>query len=311
MSTDENLLKSPLHRSAIRALDSTFGSGHYSTKAAYRDRFSTFERFAASHGIDHAKNISQSLVDEYVAHVLGRIKSGTLAESTAVNMLSCMNVVLKNIVGDSRFFRAPSHYLPTRTYTRTQIPGGLDLSSVAQAYRYLTSKGHEETAVVILMLRVLGLRRKEGLLQDYARMHAESANGYVVVIEGTKNGRGRYVERRVPISPIVIPILERAARLQSGFHSLIPEGVSYRTMLHRFQYRYDKARKLFDLRQPRDLRAAYACDRYQAITGVPAPLIAGRRIASKEVDRDARLHISRELGHARASVCKSYVGDSK
>lgn len=56
-----------------------------------------------------------------------------------------------------------------------------------------------------------------------------------------------------------------------------------------------------------DQRAAYACDRYQVITGQPAP-VCGGGIPDREADMAARYQISEELGHGRADVASSYIG---
>ena len=60
-----------------------------------------------------------------------------------------------------------------------------------------------------------------------------------------------------------------------------------------------------------DMRAAYACERYQAITGFPSPVITGMRQADKAIDTQARAIISQELGHNRIDVIAAYIGSSK
>ena len=60
-----------------------------------------------------------------------------------------------------------------------------------------------------------------------------------------------------------------------------------------------------------DMRAAYACERYQAITGYPAPVIAGKRQADKALDKKARTILAQELGHNRTDVVAAYIGSSR
>jgi hypothetical protein len=60
-----------------------------------------------------------------------------------------------------------------------------------------------------------------------------------------------------------------------------------------------------------DMRAAYACERYQAITGHPAPVITGIRQADKALDKKARILLAQELGHNRTDVVAAYIGSSK
>ncbi len=59
-----------------------------------------------------------------------------------------------------------------------------------------------------------------------------------------------------------------------------------------------------------DLRAAYACDRYQQLTGYAAPAVVGARLADRETDVSARKIISAELGHGRIDVVAAYVGSA-
>ncbi|MNM94198.1 hypothetical protein D3C81_1065940 [compost metagenome] len=58
-----------------------------------------------------------------------------------------------------------------------------------------------------------------------------------------------------------------------------------------------------------ELRAAYACERYEQITHHLAPINGGRcRRLDPRLDREARLQISYELGHGRIDVVSAYIG---
>ena len=54
-------------------------------------------------------------------------------------------------------------------------------------------------------------------------------------------------------------------------------------------------------------RAAYACERYETLTGHPAPVLGGV-ITDRDQDREARERISAELGHGRIDVVSEYIG---
>ena len=61
------------------------------------------------------------------------------------------------------------------------------------------------------------------------------------------------------------------------------------------------------------LRHAYAQARYEELTGWKCPATGGpdRKILTqeqRELDREARLIISRELGHEREQVTVAYLG---
>ena len=61
------------------------------------------------------------------------------------------------------------------------------------------------------------------------------------------------------------------------------------------------------------LRHAYAQNRYEDLTGWKAPAAGGPKAKTliseqRETDRQARLTISRELGHEREQVTAAYFG---
>ena len=67
------------------------------------------------------------------------------------------------------------------------------------------------------------------------------------------------------------------------------------------------------LSQMHGLRHAYAQNRYEELTGWKAPAAGGleTKVLTKEqreLDREARLIISRELGHEREQVTAAYLG---
>lgn len=58
-----------------------------------------------------------------------------------------------------------------------------------------------------------------------------------------------------------------------------------------------------------ELRAAYACERYEKITQHRAPINGGQCCElDKHLDREARRQISYELGHGRIEVVAAYIG---
>jgi len=58
-----------------------------------------------------------------------------------------------------------------------------------------------------------------------------------------------------------------------------------------------------------ELRAAYACERYEQITQHRAPINGGQcYLVDRNLDRDARRQISYELGHGRIDVIGAYIG---
>ena len=144
------------------------------------------------------------------------------------------------------------------------------------------------------------------VFQNVARGALQEAQerGAVTISEGTKGG----LEREIPItSPAQLEALQRAAEAQGGDKSMIPSDQSWKS------WREQDLRDARDLVSAytggglHDLRAAYACERYEALTGHAAPA-AGGSISDRDADREARETIASELGHGRIDVVGEYVG---
>ena len=76
---------------------------------------------------------------------------------------------------------------------------------------------------------------------------------------------------------------------------------------------YERQTKVADLVRNHGLRHGYALRRYEEVTGWKAPAAGGPpqrtlKGARRRIDREARLAISRELGHSRLQIVTVYLG---
>ena len=90
---------------------------------------------------------------------------------------------------------------------------------------------------------------------------------------------------------------------------MIPSAKTYRQQLRVYEAETSRA----GLSKMHGLRHAYAQTRYQELTGWQAPAAGGPQVraltpAQRELDRQARLTISQELGHERPQVVAVYCG---
>lgn len=121
----------------------------------------------------------------------------------------------------------------------------------------------------------------------------------------TKGGK----EREIPILTDAQRKLLDQAKALAGSGSLIPSQLLYIDQLNRF-----KAQTAFaGIDRVHGLRHAYAQARYLELTGWRAPAMGGptsRQLSPqmKNIDRQARLVISRELGHEREQITAIYLG---
>jgi hypothetical protein len=112
----------------------------------------------------------------------------------------------------------------------------------------------------------------------------------------TKGGR----EREIPIRNEEQRRVLDEAKCLAGRGSLIPAGKRYVDQLRRFEYQCAKA----GIHRVHGHRHEYAQTRYRELTGWSALTAGGPRSreltpVQREIDHQARLTISRELGHER------------
>ena len=76
---------------------------------------------------------------------------------------------------------------------------------------------------------------------------------------------------------------------------------------------YDKQLNRANVKHPHGLRHAYAQERYKDLTGWKCPACGGATLRQlteeqRNIDREARLIISSELGHSREQITTTYLG---
>jgi len=293
------------------ALADRYGDGHYGTQAAHSERWNQFCRYAREQGVRDVRQVTEALVKDYGHSLQQQVAVDEMAVSYAQNLLSSINVVLETMRGDLQVRVSPSELVGERSSVRQEIPAGLERERLQQAASDLRDRGEERVAVIAELARELGLRFREASLLDCQRALQQTEHkGAVNITEGTKGGRGHLVDRWVQVLPLATVTLQRAAELQGEGRNLIPEGSSYAQWRDHAYHAWSGVSHESGLKGFHDLRAAYACERYQQLTGCPAPVVAGERVASKEADRTARETISTELGHGRVDVVSAYVGSA-
>jgi site-specific recombinase XerD len=306
---------------AKMALQDFYGQGHYETVATHTDRWAQFANWARAVGVrDLAKTDNRELAKAYAEHVKAEIEKGNIAVSTAQNRISTVNVVFAALRGDRHVRISPREYAGPRSNVRTVTPAALDENRVQNAATTLREAGLNRAAAVLELARTFGVRREEAIKANLDRWSRE-ANRYdeisktyrINVIDGTKGGRD--ADRWIIISEAQRQALQHALDARPlGSANLIAPHERYVDVAIARSSELNRARdilKQHGLPGYHDARAAYACARYEQITGYPAPAVAGMRLASKALDRQARVTISTELGHGRIDVLVSYVGSSR
>ncbi len=185
-------------------------------------------------------------------------------------------------------------------------------STVAQESKAMTLPSEQLVRVTCAYVRLslelqrrFGLRREESIKfrVSYAWREHDPEHIY---LKGswTKGGRPRAIPVRTPIQR---GLLRRVADL-CGNGSLIPDGKTYRDQLGRYKSECVRA----GIQGAHGLRHLYAQERYEELSGLPAPVNASNTppitLAQREKHDEARQVVSEELGHGRLQIVESYIG---
>lgn len=300
---------------ANNALESRYGggnyegseAGHYNTVAAHKERFDKFIAFAKDEGISDAQKITQDTLDKYAEQVAD---SG-YSISYAQNLISSVNVVLSALSGTNTLKVSPSEAVGQRSHVRTEVPGGIERTAVKTAGGSMREAGLNRAAAVIGLAREFGLRGKEACIGELNRWAKEAATQQAInITEGTKGGRGREVDRWIPVTASGLEALNRALEASpEGSRNLLAAGEKYIQFVNGELNRARTHLKAAGIEKYHDLRSAYACERYQQLTGFQAPVLTGGVMtADRDSDWAAREVLTNALGHGRIDVIASYIG---
>lgn len=261
-----------------------------------------FTSWAKEHNVKQMERISPDLVKQYGQELAQKVDDSEIKSSTAQDRVTAVNRVL-HLAGRSDWKSISSTKecgIAKCSHIRERAPDALDRNVyLARLANVASPRG----VAICELARNLGLRSKEASLLDArkALQHAQE-NGFIRVKDGSKGGRLREI-------PIInkgqLDTLQLAAQAQGSAAAVMPPDLNWK------QWRQGELRTVREaVGGLHELRSAYACERYEAITGHAAPC-AGGQILDKDVDYGARLVISEELGHGRTDVVSEYVGGRK
>jgi len=232
----------------------------------------------------------QSLVDLWLKQ--------DLSPGTIKNRMSCLRwwaekVNKRAVVASSNDF----YGIPDRQFVSDQSKAK-DL-----AEEQLAQVRDEHVRMSLRLQQAFGLRREEAI--KIQPRWADRGKHLHLKASWTKGGR----ERTVPIRTTEQrAVLEKAKQL-AGLGALIPGGRKYIAQLRIYERHTANA----GLSKMHGLRHAYAQQRYRELTGWPSPHAGGPSKgklseAQRRRDQQARLAISKELGHVREQITAVYLG---
>ncbi len=194
--------------------------------------------------------------------------------------------------------RSNEHYgIPDRRFVTNESKAKTVTSEQLEKIR------DDHVRMSLELQQAFGLRREEAM--KIRPCIADRDDHLFLQPSWTKGGRERIVPIRTEQQR---EVLNRAHRL-AGRGSLIPANRNYVQQMRVYEGNTRRA----GLHHMHGLRHAYAQNRYEELTGCRCPAAGGP--GAKELDPDqrdldceARLIISRELGHDREQVTTTYLG---
>lgn len=300
-----------------QALRDLFGGGHYGTVKAHGDRWQAFVRWCRSDdgpGFNDARQINRQILLDYAGHLRQQVEHGAINIATAQNRLSSVNRTMAALRGD-QYVKVPSPSTVLgmrRTSVRHSVPQGQDREYVKRIVDELCEHQQPRAAAIAQLARATGMRLREAILADFPRLKREAEQfGKINIQDGTKGGRsGASAPRWLTVDDHIRDALRFTEQVSpDGSRNLLAPNERYidfqqgivrpaRDILHTHK-----------LKGFHELRAAYACERYEQITHHLAPINGGRCLQHhRPLDGEARAQISYELGHSRIDVVRAYIG---
>jgi hypothetical protein len=199
-----------------------------------------------------------------------------------------------------------------RTSVRLSVPQGQDREQVKRIVDVLCEHQMPRAAAIAQLARATGMRLREAILADLPRLQREAEQlGKINIQDGTKGGRsGASAHRWVTVDDHIRIALAFALQVSpDGSHNLLAPDENYLDFQQRIVRPTRYILHKHNLKGFHELRAAYACNRYEQITHHLAPINGGSYYQlDRHLDREARVQISYELGHGRIDVASAYIG---
>lgn len=292
------------------------GNISYATEAAYSIEWNCFSEWCAIRGIKKMENVTFNFVQMYGIEQADMIDAEEISIGTAHNKVCAVNTVMRlathQLPAKERWRSVSATKdcgIPKRSAIRQIPPTALDRAIYENALSTVIEKFGKKGRAIVELCREWGLRSKEASLLDVQNAAAEASDrGWITISKGTKGGLVRSIQLQTREQAAA---LVQAAEAQGDDLAVMPINENWK------QWREGKLRAIRETIQENtfgdglhDLRASYACERYQMITKNAAPC-TGSKILNKAIDKVAREQISNELGHSRIDVVARYVGGRK
>lgn len=250
------------------------------------------------HGIGFRGMGVQSLRQKHVKALVNLWLGKKISPGTIKNRMSCMRWWAEKVNRRCVIARSNEYYgIPDRKFISEES------KATRLSHDGLAQVKDEHVRVSLQLQQAFGLRREEAIKIN---PHWASQGQHLVLKSSwTKGGR----QRSIPINTHEQRDVLEQARQLAGRGSLIPLHRNYVQQLKVYERHTANA----GLSKMHGLRHAYAQQRYKVLTGWDCPHAGGLyrvqlSAEQRQLDQEARLSISAELGHEREQITSVYLG---
>lgn len=287
-------LQFDIHQMCLRNRD-----GSFSTRAARERALDLCARQLKSLGYGQMR--AQSLKPKHVDALVGLWTAEGITAGTLKNRMAYLRWWAEKVGRESVIPKENASLgIPERSLTSAE---GKQLALDADKLVLIED---ERIKLSLLLQDQFGLRREESLkFQPNYAIRRDTPDTLHLKDSWTKGGLARTVPIRTADQRWVLgKVVEMA-----GKGSLIPPERSYVQHVRVYEAELRKA----GISRAHGLRHAYAQRRYEELTGWKAPHAGGPKSKDltpeqKITDREARLTISKEMGHGREEITVVYLG---
>ena len=250
------------------------------------------------HAMGYRKMQARSLKPKHIEALVKHWQERDLSIGTIKNRMATLRWWSAKVNKQNVMARSNEFYgIPDRRFVTNESKA----KDITQ--QQLSKVKDEHVRMSLELQRAFGLRREEAM--KFQPSYADQKDHVRLKASWTKGGKARSIPVRTQSQRAVLD----KARALAGFGSLIPSHRSYVQQLRVYEGNTTRA----GLSSMHGLRHAYAQERYEELTDWKCPATGGpdRTALSpeqKELDREARLTISQELGHEREQITTAYCG---
>ena len=240
----------------------------------------------------------RSLKPKHIEALVDHWLKTDIATGTIKNRMSAVRWWARKVNKQNVVARSNDHY---GISNRIFVTNSSKAKSVIEADLAKVRDVHVRMS--LRLQQAFGLRREEAI--KFMPSVADRGDYLQLKPSWTKGGKARQVPIRTNEQRKLVNLVHKLA----GKGSLIPSSRNYVQQLHVYEGHTNRA----GLSKMHGLRHTYAQRRYREITNWSSPSAGGptsKQLTAqqRQLDREARLIISKELGHEREQVTAVYLG---